>query len=128
MQFEIDIQTDHKNLFLHLRSLILAFACITEKRNAKQTSYYDNYSAVCFLRVRRNRVRLTFANGAKMSEQFIALLGTAKIVRYLEFTAIEDVNEEEIIKMIEESLLLNIEKAAMRTLRQQQRHSVGDER
>jgi len=117
MQYDSDIRSDHKELFLHLRSVILSFDAIREKKNAKQTSYYDEHAAVCFLRVREERVRLSFANGAKMKERFCALLGDAKIVRYIEFSTIDDVDSEFIKEMIEESLLLNIEKAALRELR-----------
>mgnify|MGYP000020375661 CR=1 FL=1 len=117
MQFDLDIRSGNKELFLHLRLLILSFDEVKEKKNAKQTSYYDTYSAVCFLRVREGRVRLSFANGARMNEQFKGLSGGSKIVRFLEFSSIEDVDEARVQLMIEESLLLNIEKDALKSLR-----------
>ncbi len=119
MQFDLDIRSDHSELFLHLRSIILSFHEIKEKKNAKQTSYYDEYSAICFLRVRQGKVRLSFANGASLKKQFQTLLGESKIVRYLEFTTINDVDKVLIKEMINESLLLNIEKKAVREMKKE---------
>ncbi len=119
MQFDLDICSDHSELFLHLRSIILSCTAIKEKKNAKQTSYYDEYSAVCFLRVRQGKVRLSFANGASLKKQFQTLLGESKIVRYLEFTTINDVDKVLIKEMINESLLLNIEKKAVREMKKE---------
>jgi hypothetical protein len=55
MQYDLDALSAQAELFLHLRSIILSFHQIKEKRNAKQTSYYDTYSAICFLRVRHGQ-------------------------------------------------------------------------
>lgn len=117
MQYDLDICSDQAELFLHLRSVILSFEAIKEKKNAKLTSYYDSYSTVCMLRVRKGKVRLSFANGARMYEQFKELLGNSRIVRFVEFSSIEDVDEKRINALLEESLLLNIEKAAIKELR-----------
>ncbi len=117
MQYDLDIASPQAELFLHLRSVILSFPQIKEKRNAKQTSYYDAYGALCFLRVRQGKVRLSFANGATLYKEFSNLLGSAKIVRYLEFGTLRDVDDLLIKKLIDESLLLNMEKDALRDLR-----------
>ena len=117
MQYDLDIRSDQSTLFLQLRSVILSFDTIREKKNPKQTTYYDTLSTVCMLRVRKGKVRLSFANVAKMKERFSELLGDAKIVRYIEFSTLDDVDSGQIKEMIEESLLLNIEKAAIRELR-----------
>lgn len=117
MQYDLDICSDQAELFLHLRSCILSFKAIKEKKNAKQTSYYDSHGVICFLRVRKGKVRLSFANGTRMSSAFAELLGDSKIVRYIEFLTISEVNDKRIEEIIAESLLLNIEKAAIKELR-----------
>ncbi len=117
MQFDLDIESDQNRLFKHLRSIILSFETIKEKKNPKQTTYYDSRSAVCMLRVRQGKVRLSFANGSSLCREFHELQGSAKIVRYLEFEAVEDVDVARIKEMLEESMLLNIEKEAVRELR-----------
>ncbi len=117
MQYDLDIRSEHAVLFLHLRSVILSFEQIKEKKNPKQTSYYDSYSTVCMLRVRKGKVRLSFANGARMHEQFKELLGDSRIIRFVEFSSIEDVDVETIKAMIKESLILNLEKYELRMLK-----------
>ncbi|MEN8147633.1 MAG: DUF1801 domain-containing protein [Campylobacterota bacterium] len=117
MQFDLDIRSEQSGLFLHLRDMILSFDTLKEKKNAKQTSYYDQYSAICFLRVRKEKVRLSFANGGRLNKQFKELTGDSKIVRFMEFSSVADVDNKRVKAMIEESLLLNIEKAAIKDLR-----------
>ena len=117
MQFDLDIRSEHSRLFLHLRNILLSFNTLKEKKNAKQTSYYDQYSAICFLRVRKEKVRLSFANGARMNEQYKELSGDSEIVRFVEFSSVVDIDEARIKSMIKESILLNIEKDALRSLK-----------
>ena len=117
MQFDIDISSPQAACFMVLRDLILSYTEIHEYKTAKQTTYKDSYSTVCMLRVRQNRVRLTFANGAKMQERFEMLLGAAKIVRYLEYRDIQDIDTFLLHTMIAESLLINMEKHELQRLR-----------
>ena len=117
MQYDLDTQSTQAELFLALRSIILSFNEIDELKNAKQTSYKDSYSTVCMMRVRNEKVHLSFANGAKMQTIFSELLGEAKIVRYLEFSTIDEIKKERIEAMIKESMLINMEKYELRKLR-----------
>ena len=110
MQFDLDIHSPQAELFYYLRSIILSFDHIYEVKNAKQTSYKDRYSTVCMMRVRQNSVRISFANGATMAQQFSSLQGSAKIVRYVEFGSVKEINEPVLKEMLSESLLLNMEK------------------
>ena len=110
MQFDLDIHSPQAELFNYLRSIILSFDHVYEVQNAKQTSYKDSYSTVCMMRVRQNKVRISFANGATMSEQFPSLRGCAKIVRYVEFSTIKEIDVPVLKEMLSESLLLNMEK------------------
>lgn len=117
MQFDLDISSPQAACFMALREIILSYTEIHEYKTAKQTTYKDSYSSVCMLRVRQNSVRLTFANGAKMREQFDMLLGSAKIVRYLEYHDIQDIDQLLLKQLIEESLIINMEKHELRLLK-----------
>ena len=121
-QYNLDLQSPQAILFKALRKIICNFPQIKEIKNAKQTSYKDGYSTVCMMRVRNKKVHLSFANGAKMQETFTELLGEGKIVRYLEFIAIEEIQTKRLKAIIEESLLLNMEKYELRKLRCDARH------
>jgi len=117
MQYDLDVHSDHSELFLALRDLILSHKEITEIKNAKQTSYKDRYSTICMMRVRHNVVRLSFANGVKMQLMFSELLGEGKIVRYLDFSTIHEIKKAKLDAMMQESLLINMEKYELRKLR-----------
>jgi len=117
MQFDLDTHSEQAELFLALRSLILNYSEITEIKNAKQTSYRDSYSTVCMMRVRKTKVHLSFANGAKMQELFPELLGDGKIVRYLEFNTVDEIQIERLEAILKESLFINMEKYELRKLR-----------
>ncbi|MDA3947185.1 MAG: hypothetical protein PF439_10960 [Helicobacteraceae bacterium] len=65
------------------------------------------------------KVRLSFANGAALHKQFSTLLGGAKIVRYLEFSTLRDIDDLFVKRLIDESLLLNMEKDALNDLRKE---------
>lgn len=117
MQFDKDIISEQAELFKYLREQILSHEMIKEIKNAKQTTYNDNYSSVCMLRVRRGIVRLSFANGARLQQQYSELVGDSKKVRYLDFHTIKEVDKTSLKAMIEESLLLNMEKYELKRLR-----------
>jgi len=120
LQFDQDISSKQRELFLYIRKIILSFTQIKEIKNAKQTSYKDNYSTVCMMRVRQEAVRVSFANGTRMKEQFPELLGDAKIVRFLEFQTINEVNEKRLKTILKESIILNMEKYELRRLKADQ--------
>ena len=124
-QYDLDLQSPQATLFKSLHKIICDFPQIKEIKNAKQTSYKDSYSTVCMMRVRNKKVHLSFANGAKMQETFTELLGKGKIVRYLEFIDTKEIKEKRLQMMIQESLLLNMEKYELRKLRCDTRHKVS---
>ena len=120
MQFDHDLQSSYADLFLKLRDLFLSFDEIHEVRNANQTSYKDTDGyAIVLMRVREEGLRLTFAQGAKLQSQYPFLRGEGKVVRYLLLQNEEEVDEEVLKEMIEESLVLILEHKEMRTLRAQ---------
>ena len=125
MQYNLDIRSPQAEVFKALRKIICQDKQIKEIKNTKQTSYKDAYSTVCMMRVRQGKVHLSFANGFKMQETFTELLGEGKIVRYLEFIGIEEIQTERLKAMIAESLLLNMEKYELRKLRCDARHKVS---
>jgi hypothetical protein len=119
MQFNIDSTSHFKPLFFKLRELLLSFETMHEVKNAKQTAYYDTYGAIAFLRPHHDGVHYTLAlaNGAKLQDNFPMLEGCGKIVRHLYFKEVEDVNEGFIREIIEESLVLNLEKHELKKLK-----------
>ncbi len=117
MQFDLDVNSEFSELFLALRKILLSYDEISELKNAKQTAYFDEYSSIGFLRVSKKYLTFSLANGVRLESKFGKLDGCGKIVRHLYFYSKEDVNEKYIRSIIEESLILNIEKDALKALR-----------
>ena len=118
MQFDVDINSKFADLFLKVRETLLSFEEIRELKNAKQTSYYDEYSSICFMRTRPKGLTIAFGNGAKLNELFPILEGSQKIVRHLYVASIDEFDEGLMRRLIEESLILNIEKDAIKAMLQ----------
>lgn len=117
MQFDIDMQGIHAEIFRKTRKIILGYEGMIEIRNGKQTSYRDAYSMIVMLRGRGKEFILSFGNGVKLQELYPTLKGNGKIVRHLAFSSIHDLDEVMLRGLIEESLILNMERYEMKELR-----------
>ena len=115
-QYDIDINTELKELFQVVRGIILSYPYIREIRNAKQTSYRDEYSTVVMMRVRGDVLVLAFAKGFKLQEKYSMLEGSGKIVRHLYLRSMAELDEKLLCEMIEESLVLNMEAYELRAI------------
>ena len=117
MQFDQDISSKHSDMFFKLRDILTSYPNIKEIKNPKQTSYYDEYSSVCFIRIKDDVLVFALANGAKLSEKFPQIKGSQKIVRHIYFKSIDEIDESLVRSIIEESFILNIEKDAIKKLK-----------
>jgi len=118
VQFDKDIQGKFSDVFLKLRSIILSIEEMSELKNAHQTSYRDGYKRViCILRTDEEKLTLVLGQGAKLENRYPFLEGQGKIVRHLYFKHVDEVNEELIKEILEESMVLNIEAVELKRLR-----------
>jgi len=123
MQFNIDSHSEFKEIFTKLREVFLSYPQIKEKRNAKQTAYYDACSAIGFLRPHNDGMSycLSLANGHTLQKNYPMLKGNGKIARHLYFKCSDDIDVPFIREIIEESLVLNIEKSERKKLKKKLR-------
>ena len=119
MQFDKDINGQYAEIFLKLREILLSFPEIKETKNAKQTSYRDNYAIVAMIRDRGDRFVMSLGKGVALLKKYPFLQGDGKIVRHLYFTNMADVDEALIREIIEETLILNMEAYELKRLRKQ---------
>ena len=119
MQFDKDINGKYAEIFLKLREILLSFPEIKETKNAKQTSYRDNYAIVAMIRDRGDRFVMSLGKGVALLKKYPFLQGDGKIVRHLYFTNMADVDEALIREIIEETLILNMEAYELKRLRKQ---------
>jgi hypothetical protein len=69
-QYDIDNRGEFAKLFQAIRNILLSYPNITEVKNAKQTSYRDEYSMVVMLRGRGDVFVMAFGKGAKLQEKY----------------------------------------------------------
>ena len=119
MQFDKDVNGKYAEVFLKLREILLSFQEIKETKNAKQTSYRDNYAIVAMIRDRGDTFVMSLGKGVALQEKYPFLEGDGKIVRHIYFSDISDIDENLIREIIEETLILNMEAYELKRLRKQ---------
>ena len=117
MQYNLDIKGEFSDIFKAIQKILLSYPQMTEVKNAKQTSYADEYGMVVMMRTRANVFVVAFGKGSKLQEKFPQLEGSGKIVRHLYFTDIAELDEKLIRDMIEESFILGMEAFEIKVLR-----------
>jgi hypothetical protein len=117
MQYNLDIKGEFSDIFKAMRKILLSYSQIEELKNAKQTSYHDEYGVVGMMRNRGDVFVVAFAKGAKLQEHYPILEGSGKIVRHLYFKNIEELDEKLIRDMIEESFVLGMEAFELKQLK-----------
>ncbi len=115
-QYDIDSKGKLSKLFHHMRNVLLSYPQLKEIKNAKQTSYYDEYGVVAMIRVKDDRLVLSFGRGAKLQEKYPMLKSDAKVVKHLYFKTIDEVDEKLLGEMIEESFVLGMEADEMKKM------------
>ena len=116
MQFDIDMRSEYQDIFKKLRELILSYPQMRELKNAKQTSYSDEFGVVIMLRGSKNGFVLSFGRGAKLATKFPQLSGNGKVVRQLIIKDKSNLDLEVVKKLLEESFILGIEHKALQEL------------
>jgi len=117
MQYEQDLKGEFADIFKYIRKILLSYPQIKEIKNAKQTSYSDEYGMIIMMRTRGNVFVVAFGKGAKLQKKYPILEGTGKIVRHLYFKTLDDIDTKLLKEMIEESMILGMEAYEMKMLR-----------
>ncbi len=117
MQYDLDIKGEFADIFKTVRKILLSYPQIKELKNAKQTSYHDEYGVVVMMRNRGDVFVVAFAKGSKLQEQYPILQGYGKIVRHLYFKTLDEVDKLLLREMIDESLILGMEAFELKELR-----------
>ena len=117
LQYNIDIHGEFAVIFKKIRAILLSYTQIKEIKNAKQTSYHDEYGVIVMMRTKGNVLVVAFGKGATLQEQYSMLKGSGKIVRHLYFKTLDEVDEKLLRQMIEESFILGMEAYELKKLR-----------
>lgn len=104
MQFEKDLSSPHKYLFLEARALLLSFEGVTEVKKPKITTYMYARSALCHMRTRPHGIDLGFLKGSLMHDDLGRLTGNGKYMRVL---SMEQLDEASLLYYVAQALELN---------------------
>ena len=83
MQYDKDLQSPHKALFLKAREFLLSFEDIIETKKERITTYANNKGGICHLRTMPYGIDFGFLKGAKMKDELGLLIGNGKAIRVL---------------------------------------------
>lgn len=89
MQFDVDMQSEHRDLFMQVRQLLLESYGLQETKKDRITTYGDEYGGICHMRTMRNGVDVGFLKGVHMEDKLGQLSGTGKLMRVLSISALD---------------------------------------
>jgi hypothetical protein len=116
-QYDLELQGEFSDIFKAIRKILLSYPQLKELKNAKQTSYSDEYGVIVMMRSRGNAFVVAFGKGHKLQESYPMLQGSGKIVRHLYFKSVDEVDESLLREMIEESFILGMEAYELKVLK-----------
>ena len=83
MQYDEDMESPHRKLFLQVRELLLAIEGVQETKKEKITTYAYNGSGLCHMRTMPHGIDLGFLKGIHMGDKYGLLHGDSKRMRIL---------------------------------------------
>jgi len=105
MQFDKDLQSDFKELFLRAREILLSYEGIIETKKERITTYSNGKGGICHMRTMPYGVDFGFLKGTKMEDKFAVLTGKGKAIRVLPQKG--ELNEEIIKYFINQAIEIN---------------------
>ena len=107
MQYDKDLQSEHKELFLEAREFLLSFDGIIETKKERITTYSNNKGGICHMRTMPYGVDFGFLKGAKMEDDLGLLTGKGKSIRVLPQ---KELNKKAVEYYIKQALDINLKK------------------
>lgn len=104
MQYEKDLASPYKELFLAVREILLAIDGIEETKKEKITTYSYRGSGLCHMRTMPNGIDVGFLKGFKFEDKYGLLHGETKRMRIL---SLENLLSPELDYYISEAIAKN---------------------
>jgi len=83
MQYDKDLESPHKALFLAVRKMLLGIEGVEETKKEKITTYSYNGSGLCHMRTMPHGIDVGFLKGFQLENKYDLLHGDAKRMRIL---------------------------------------------
>jgi hypothetical protein len=107
MQYDKDLLSTHKALFLKAREFLLSFNGIIETKKERITTYSNKNGGVCHLRTMPYGIDFGFLKGAKMKDELGLLTGKGKAIRVL---PIKELDKNVVTYYLKQAIELNEKK------------------
>lgn len=107
MQYNKDLQSEHKELFLEARKFLLSFDGIIETKKERITTYSNEKGGICHMRTMPYGIDFGFLKGAKMEDKFGLLTGKGKAIRVL---PLKELDKKVVEYYIEQAIEINSKK------------------
>lgn len=108
MQFDKDLESEFKDLFLKARDILLSYEGIIETKKERITTYSNEKGGICHMRTMPYGIDFGFLKGAKMEDKFGRLIGKRKAIRVLPQKT--ELDEEVINYYIKQAIEINAKK------------------
>ena len=107
MQYDKDLQSPHKDLFLQAREFLLSFDGIIETKKERITTYSNKKGGICHMRTMSYGIDFGFLKGAKMEDKLGLLTGKGKAIRVLPQ---KELNKTAVEYYLKQALAINSKK------------------
>lgn len=104
MQFDDDMKSEHKELFLAVRRLLIETHKLSETKKDRITTYSDEHGGICHLRTMKHGIDIGFLKGARMQAKKGELTGTGKAMRVL---SLDHLDVALASRLIEQAIRIN---------------------
>jgi len=108
MQFDKDLKSEFRDLFLRARKILLSYEGIVETKKERITTYSNSKGGICHIRTMPYGIDFGFLKGAKMEDNYGVLTGKGKAIRVLPQKG--ELNEEIINYFIKQAVEINAKK------------------
>jgi hypothetical protein len=83
MQFDKDLESEFKDLFLQAREILLSYEGIVETKKERITTYSKEKGGICHMRTMPYGIDFGFLKGVKMEDKYGVLTGKVKAIKVL---------------------------------------------
>ena len=104
MQYDKDLQSTHKELFMSVRKLLLSIDGVKETKKEKITIYSYNGSGLCHMRTMPHGIDIGFLKGFLMNDKYGLLQGNTKRMKVL---PLEKLLQKEVKYYLDEAIEKN---------------------
>ena len=104
MQYDKDMESPHKKLFLAAREILLEIEGVQETKKEKITTYSYNGVGLCHMRTMPHGIDLGFLKGFQLGDKYGLLRGDSKRMRIL---SMDKLKKKELQYYLDEAISKN---------------------